>query len=141
MEFFAELSCAFLYRDDSRQDFNKWFPHNFEQLSKHDPYTCRVLAFVWGIADYNNDDDRKKDNRGEFNIMNSKIGVESLMKVGGSSISDDGSSSSSTSMSGIMPLVDLIPDIPTHVIHSDNNGDMDTKYVIPTNVLFGSGSG
>ena len=50
MEFFAELSTAFLHRDDAAVDFNKWWPHNHSQLAAHDPATCAVLARVWGTA-------------------------------------------------------------------------------------------
>lgn len=49
MEFFAELSVAFLYRDDDTVEFNKWYPHNFAQLKTHDPESCAMLARMWGI--------------------------------------------------------------------------------------------
>jgi hypothetical protein len=50
MEFFAELSVAFLHRDDAAVEFNKWWPHNHSQLAAHDPATCAVLGKVWGTT-------------------------------------------------------------------------------------------
>ena len=46
MEFFAELSVAYLYHSDF-QEYNKWFPHNRSQLRKHDPNTCKILNKLW----------------------------------------------------------------------------------------------
>ncbi len=47
MEFFAELSVAFLYDKDEVTEFNKWFPFNKHQLKIHDPHTFQVLQAVW----------------------------------------------------------------------------------------------
>lgn len=47
MEFFAELSVAYLCCDDNIE-FNKWFPHNRNQLKLHDIDTFNVLANIWG---------------------------------------------------------------------------------------------
>ena len=70
MEFFAELSVAFLYNHDTnivlrdmdeqkarqqQQDvmsvvipeYNKWFPHNATQLKLHDPETYEILEKMW----------------------------------------------------------------------------------------------
>jgi len=44
-EFFAELSTAYLCRDD--EDYNKWEPHNQKQLWQFDPDTCKLLERVW----------------------------------------------------------------------------------------------
>jgi hypothetical protein len=49
MEFFAELSVAFLYRDDDTFEYNKWYPHNYAQLKTHDPDSCVMLATMWGV--------------------------------------------------------------------------------------------
>jgi len=46
MEFFAELSVAYLWHSDF-QEYNKWFPFNRTQLRKHDPNTCKVLNRIW----------------------------------------------------------------------------------------------
>jgi hypothetical protein len=43
MEFFAELTCAYF-------DQLQYFPHNREELKKHDPASFRVLDSVWGVA-------------------------------------------------------------------------------------------
>jgi hypothetical protein len=57
-EFFAELSCTYLDKLDS-------FPHNREELKKHDSVTFKLLESIWG---------RKKDdkvvakNKPSFNI-------------------------------------------------------------------------
>ena len=47
MEFFAELSVAYLYGRDHKTEFNKWYPHNRAQLKKHDMDTYRVLESAW----------------------------------------------------------------------------------------------
>ena len=54
MEFFAELSVAFLYQnsiDNPTLEYNKWYPHNYIQLFQHDPSTCEVLSTIWGLQD------------------------------------------------------------------------------------------
>lgn len=51
MEFFAELSTAFLYALDDRAEFNKWFPHNRSQLRLHDPATYALLHQLWHSHD------------------------------------------------------------------------------------------
>lgn len=46
MEFFAELSVAYHWTwDDS--EYNKWFPHNRQQLLLHDTNTFEVLNKLW----------------------------------------------------------------------------------------------
>ena len=49
MEFFAELSVAYLYRLDDTVEYNKWYPFNYTQLRSYDPDTCKVLSDVWDI--------------------------------------------------------------------------------------------
>lgn len=79
MEFFAELSVAFLWRQDTLTkelrglmktivelkqkcknidnavidhcdiEFNKWFPHNYSQLHDHDKETCSMLSSMWNL--------------------------------------------------------------------------------------------
>ena len=53
-EFFAELSAAYLCRDD--EDYNKWEPHNQRQLWKFDPETCKLLERVWDDGSALDDD-------------------------------------------------------------------------------------
>ena len=53
-EFFAELSTAYLCRDD--EDYNKWEPHNQRQLWKFDPETCKLLERVWDDGEALDDD-------------------------------------------------------------------------------------
>ncbi len=51
-EYFAELSVSFLSptgRDESKCEFNKWFPHNRQQLSAHDPVAFEVLLRLWEL--------------------------------------------------------------------------------------------
>ena len=53
-EYFAELSVSFLSpvdRDESKSEFNKWYPHNRQQLQAHDPMAFDVLSELWGKAD------------------------------------------------------------------------------------------
>lgn len=45
MEFFAELSVAYHWKEDS--EYNKWYPFNHQQLQEHDPDTCRVMDKYW----------------------------------------------------------------------------------------------
>jgi hypothetical protein len=47
MEFFAELSVAYLSCDNDIE-FNKWYPHNRNQLKLHDLDTFNVLKNIWG---------------------------------------------------------------------------------------------
>jgi hypothetical protein len=58
MEFFAELSVAFHWQRDCLDscapysceiEHNKWYPHNYVQLKKHDIKACRMLAKMWGV--------------------------------------------------------------------------------------------
>ena len=53
-EFFAELSTAYLCRDD--EDYNKWEPHNQRQLWQFDPETCKLLERVWDDGSALDDD-------------------------------------------------------------------------------------
>ena len=46
MEYFAELSVAFL-SPDIQQEFNKWYPFNRKQLQQHDPRAYKLLEKVW----------------------------------------------------------------------------------------------
>lgn len=54
MEFFAELSVAFLWAADATE-YNKWFPHNRAQLERHDPDTFAVLQSLWEPLDESKD--------------------------------------------------------------------------------------
>mmetsp|Transcript_6379 Transcript_6379/g.13370 ORF Transcript_6379/g.13370 Transcript_6379/m.13370 type:complete len:626 (+) Transcript_6379:145-2022(+) len=49
MEYFAELSAAFLGGLDGGKEFNKWFPHNREQIKEHDPDAYEMLKRAWGV--------------------------------------------------------------------------------------------
>jgi hypothetical protein len=53
MEYFAELSVAFLGGCGSNKDaeFNKWFPFNRKQLREHDPRAYEMLKRVWKVKD------------------------------------------------------------------------------------------
>lgn len=47
MEFFAELSVAYLYAKDASTEYNKWFPFNRAQLLQHDPASAEALEYEW----------------------------------------------------------------------------------------------
>jgi hypothetical protein len=51
MEYFAELSVAFLGGKDASVEFNKWFPFNCVQLKQHDPRAYEMLQKVWKTKD------------------------------------------------------------------------------------------
>lgn len=51
MEFFAELSTAFHYSEKDELEYNKWFPHNHQQLLAHDPETWQLLGKLWHVHD------------------------------------------------------------------------------------------
>ncbi|KAL7533919.1 hypothetical protein ACHAXR_005527 [Thalassiosira sp. AJA248-18] len=57
MEFFAELSVAFLGGLDDREH-NKWYPFNRAQLREHDPRAFAMLCRMWGV-----EDDGLRDNK------------------------------------------------------------------------------
>lgn len=46
MEFFAELSVAYLWGKDD-QEYNKWYPFNRKQLLEHDPESFHILDNIW----------------------------------------------------------------------------------------------
>jgi len=45
-EYFAELSVAFLSKNDE-EEFNKWFPFNNFQLKQHDRQAYDLLKILW----------------------------------------------------------------------------------------------
>jgi hypothetical protein len=49
MEYFAELSVAFLGGLDREQEFNKWFPYNRLQVKEHDPRMYELLKKLWKV--------------------------------------------------------------------------------------------
>mmetsp|Transcript_25380 Transcript_25380/g.41650 ORF Transcript_25380/g.41650 Transcript_25380/m.41650 type:complete len:756 (-) Transcript_25380:329-2596(-) len=53
MEFFAELSVAFLGGLDDDREHNKWYPFNRSQLRDHDPRAFAMLCRMWGVEDDN----------------------------------------------------------------------------------------
>jgi hypothetical protein len=59
MEFFAELSVAFLWAADERTEYNKWFPFNRHQLLLHDAETHDVLQKCW--MQYEQEKERQKE--------------------------------------------------------------------------------
>jgi len=50
MEYFAELSVAFLGGLDDTLEHNKWFPFNRTQLREHDPRAFDMLCRMWGVC-------------------------------------------------------------------------------------------
>ena len=51
MEYFAELSAAFLGGRDGNVEFNKWFPFNRKQIKDYDPKGYEMLCRVWKVED------------------------------------------------------------------------------------------
>jgi hypothetical protein len=49
MEYFAELSTAFLGGTDDQVEFNKWYPFNRKQLQEHDPRAHELLKRLWKV--------------------------------------------------------------------------------------------
>ena len=47
MEFFAELSVAFLWQKDTTTEFNRWSPRNGSQLKALDPRSFCDLEALW----------------------------------------------------------------------------------------------
>ena len=50
MEYFAELSAAFLGGLDDKE-YNKWYPFNRKQIKEHDPKAYIMLKRVWMVED------------------------------------------------------------------------------------------
>ncbi|KAK1737358.1 hypothetical protein QTG54_012225 [Skeletonema marinoi] len=61
MEYFAELSVAFLGGLDDTLEHNKWFPFNRTQLREHDPRAFDMLCQMWGV-DEDNDEEMRRNN-------------------------------------------------------------------------------
>jgi hypothetical protein len=53
MEYFAELSAAFLGQPDmqSEEEFNKWYPFNRRHVKEHDPRAYALLKKLWKVTD------------------------------------------------------------------------------------------
>jgi hypothetical protein len=49
MEYFAELSVAFLGGVDKDAEHNKWYPFNRGQVREHDPRAFDMLCRMWGV--------------------------------------------------------------------------------------------
>jgi len=49
MEYFAELSTAFLGGLDGENKYNKWYPFNRQELAKHDPRAYALLSRLWKV--------------------------------------------------------------------------------------------
>jgi hypothetical protein len=50
MEYFAELSAAFLGGLDDKE-YNKWYPFNRKQIKEHDPRAFEMLCRMWGVSE------------------------------------------------------------------------------------------
>jgi hypothetical protein len=57
MEYFAELSVAFLGGIDDETEHNKWFPFCRKQLREHDPRAYKLLQRIWKVYVDNIDED------------------------------------------------------------------------------------
>jgi hypothetical protein len=49
MEYFAELSTAFLGGTKKGEEYNKWYPFNRQQLKEHDPRAYQLLSRLWKV--------------------------------------------------------------------------------------------
>lgn len=51
MEYFAELSAAFLGQPDlnSSEEYNKWYPFNRRQIKEHDLRAYNLLCKIWKL--------------------------------------------------------------------------------------------
>lgn len=49
MEYWAELSAAFLGSTDTSEEYNKWFPFNRPQIKTHDPRAYELLKCLWKV--------------------------------------------------------------------------------------------
>jgi hypothetical protein len=49
MEYFAELSVAFLAGKDDNVEYNKWQPFNRRELKKFDPRAFKLLQKIWKV--------------------------------------------------------------------------------------------
>jgi hypothetical protein len=49
MEYFAELSTAFLGGLDPTKEYNKWYPFNRSQIKEHDPRAYELLQQMWQV--------------------------------------------------------------------------------------------
>ena len=49
MEYFAELSTAFLGGLNEEEEYNKWYPFNRNQLKEHDPRAYELLSRLWQV--------------------------------------------------------------------------------------------
>ena len=49
MEYFAELSAAFLGGLDDTKEYNKWYPYNRKQIHEHDPRAYELLSRLWKV--------------------------------------------------------------------------------------------
>jgi hypothetical protein len=57
MEYFAELSVAFLAGRDKNIEYNKWQPFNRSELKKFDPRAYNLLAKLWRMENLDEIDD------------------------------------------------------------------------------------
>jgi hypothetical protein len=49
MEYFAELSVAFLAGKDKDVEYNKWQPFNRDELREFDPRAYKLLKKIWNV--------------------------------------------------------------------------------------------
>ena len=49
MEYFAELSTAFLGGKKENEEYNKWYPFNRSQVKEHDPRAYELLKKIWNV--------------------------------------------------------------------------------------------
>jgi hypothetical protein len=50
MEYWAELSTAYLGSDDESVEYNKWYPFNRKQIQDHDQRAYALLSRLWTVG-------------------------------------------------------------------------------------------
>ena len=49
MEFWAELSVAYMWKKNNECEYNKWFPFNNQQFRSHDPESWAIFDKLWSM--------------------------------------------------------------------------------------------
>ncbi len=116
MEFFAELSVAYLWKQhslslestssfssatssslevvdkslpDTANEFNKWFPHNCCQLQQHDDDTFLLLDMLWSEGRGLSGEDDDDDDEEMEGGKGEGVGEDNFKAIGNVAVGDD----------------------------------------------------